>query len=154
MKKLKNILVVLAVVIFTLSIIVNARAEDGVSKSAAKYALQSEIDKTTYNFEELTKEIIGKNTSLSNLNSNNYGISFNIDTNKKFENTKTLDSLFLSEITEIESYYITPENSSSGDLVIMVDIRMVNEKDNEFIAIFEYHINSGNQVYGINTWIY
>lgn len=154
MKKLNKILIIITAVVITLSIIFSVKAQEGLSKDQAKYLLMSEIENVTSDFENLTDDLINRKLNVSNLSSNSYGIAFTKSASEKFKNTRTLDDLYLSELTEIESHYIIPENTTSGDLIIVVDARMVNEKDNEFLVLFEYHINSGNQVYGINTWVY
>ena len=153
---LKKIITILVSIMLTLSImtIVKADSQIGVTEQIAKYNLQREIDETTLEFEQITQDIINQNISLGNLSSNRYNIIFDSTINSKLKDTETLDDIYFSEIKEIESYYIIPENTSSGDLVIVVDTRVVNDKNNEFLVLFEYHINSGGRVYGMNTWVY
>lgn len=160
MKILNKVLTVLIAVIFTLSVVIAVRAseqtkaQEGVIEVVVKYEMQNEITETAFDLEQITRDIISESINLNALNSNRYGVSFTSDMNKKLYGTSTLDAIYNSKIIELESHYIIPENSSSGDVVIILDTRMINPNNQEFLVMFEYHLNSNKEVYGMNTWVY
>ena len=48
-----------------------------------------------------------------------------------------------------------PENSSTGDTVIMVNSK-ISYEDGKYnkLYLFEYHVNADGKIYGYNMWVY
>lgn len=47
-----------------------------------------------------------------------------------------------------------PENSDTGDDVIMVNCKVPIENKYNIIYLFEFHVNKGGKIYGCNIWQY
>lgn len=69
--------------------------------------------------------------------------------NKYSKNNKIEKGNIISNLYEI-TY---PDNSSSGDTVIMKNITITYNKYN-LMYLFEFHINKEGIIYGYNVWVY
>jgi hypothetical protein len=47
-----------------------------------------------------------------------------------------------------------PENSSTGDTVIMVNAQILYDSTHKGLYLFEYHVDANGDIYGYNIWVY
>ena len=50
--------------------------------------------------------------------------------------------------------YIQPEYASTGDIVLMANVKAYSELGENTVYLFEFHINNESQIYGYQIWAY
>lgn len=69
-----------------------------------------------------------------------------------FVSDNDIDSNSVGEIVIDFTY---PDNSSTGDIVIMANTKIWhNNREYNNAHLFEFHINSNGEIYGFNFWTY
>lgn len=58
------------------------------------------------------------------------------------------------KIEECVVDFTYPENSDTGDIVIIVNTKVDYKDGYNKIYLHEFHINNNNKVYGFNIWVY
>ena len=94
--------------------------------------------------------IITNNTSYIS----NYANYFEPDCySELYEYTMSNDLQFESIINSVIDFTY-PDNSSTGDSVIMCNTKIVYTNNYTGMCLFEYHINALGKIYGYNIWVY
>lgn len=47
-----------------------------------------------------------------------------------------------------------PNNSSTGDFVIMANCKVNVQQGYNLVYLFEFHVNKDGKIYGFNAWVY
>lgn len=90
------------------------------------------------------KKYISENVSL--FNSKTYEDMLNFIDNSNIAN---------GEIGDMVVDIVTPNNSTTGDTVLMVNTKIwYNNQAYNQAYLFEFHINSSGDIYGFNIWAY
>ena len=58
-----------------------------------------------------------------------------------------------SAVSNLAIDFTYPENSSTGDTVIMANAKM-NYSGYKLLYLYEFHVNSDGKIYGVNVWEY
>lgn len=57
------------------------------------------------------------------------------------------------EVIDSEIKFVRSKNSSCGDIVALVDLK-VRYEEYTILYLIEYHIRTNREVYGVNVWAY
>lgn len=138
MKTLKHYITIILLVITCVSVVNASENNANIEKMNIK-----EINSLMYN---LTDSYIKHNTDTidtSVFTDNIIGDIIN------YTNSNNIDG----EIRNIVVDFTYPDNSSTGDTVIMVNTK-VKYSEYDKLYLFEYHINADGKIYGFNAWVY
>lgn len=73
----------------------------------------------------------------------------------KIKNYASNNNIIGDVISEVVVDFTYPENSTTGDTVIMANTRVwANGNTVNCVYLFEFHINSDGLIYGYNIWAY
>lgn len=138
MKSLKHYITIILLVITCVSVVNASENNTNIEKMNIK-----EINSLMYN---LTDSYIEHNTDTidtSIFTDNIIGDIIN------YTNSNNIGG----EIRNIVVDFTYPDNSSTGDTVIMVNTK-VKYSEYDKLYLFEYHINADGKIYGFNAWVY
>lgn len=138
MKNLKHYITIILLVITCVSVVNASENNTNIEKMNIK-----EINSLMYN---LTDSYIKHNTDTidtSVFTDNIIGDIINYTNNNNIG----------GEIRNIVVDFTYPDNSSTGDTVIMVNTK-VKYSEYDKLYLFEYHINADGKIYGFNAWVY
>lgn len=138
MKTLKHYITIILLVITCVSVVNASENNTNIEKMNIK-----EINNLMYN---LTDSYIKHNTDTidtSVFTDNIIGDIINYTNNNNIG----------GEIRNIVVDFTYPDNSSTGDTVIMVNTK-VKYSEYDKLYLFEYHINADGKIYGFNAWVY
>ena len=69
---------------------------------------------------------------------------------QKFIDRQSINGSALDSLTEVTK----PNNSSTGDTVIMANYKIDIGNGYNVVYLFEFHVNSNGKIYGFNAWEY
>lgn len=152
MKRKNKLRQIISIFILSLSLTISSTASAVEKKETSKDSLENITDTEREEFAlSLTQSILSNNTDFMQANTD----KFTTDVYSKL--TTYIERNTLGEPAIINSCYdyITPNNSSTGDSVIMENVK-IGYDDYKYnkVFLFEYHVNSNGDIYGYNIWQY
>lgn len=143
MKKVNKVKVlILSVIMIVSSFIVVSASETKQQNNLEKMTIR-ELNSVFYNITDCY------------INHTKGNLPFELMTEEASKNIKdfTENNDINGEIRNTIVEFTYPDNSSTGDTVIMVNSKIKYEGYDK-IYLFEYHINADGKIYGFNTWVY
>lgn len=83
-------------------------------------------------------------------NKSSYFSSNTYEKLKDYVESNTIGSMGISEIVVDR---VEPDNSFTGDVVLMTNVKLTYEGYNK-LYLFEFHVNADGVIYGYNIWQY
>jgi len=152
MKKLKlaSILVVISILLISLPVKATegaTRENTGLSTNDVTKMTQEEY---TYVFTELARDVLEKQAVATDI----YYNSFTQECVFNYADYVIENTLKGKSITERSVEYVTPDNSGTGDTVIMVNLKTTFIKQYNMCYLFEYHIDTNGKISSFKVWQY
>lgn len=145
MKKAKQLILILLVIIFSSLVTFKVKASEELEKPTnIEQMTVNEVNKLFY---DLTDGIINHNST-------------KLPSGLIEQSAKTdLDILLVNntiggKLENVVVDFTYPENSSTGDTVVMVNAKVNYDNYYTKLYLFEYHVNASGKIYGYNVWVY
>ena len=147
---MRKMLSLLAVTLTVCILTLNASAEE-----------HDQLHKKVYNLEKMNRtecNSIIQSISTSIINNNLKSLSANSDyfeapaykSVADFINRDSVKGSIIDSIIE----FTYPDNSSTGDSVVMANYKLSIGNKHNILYLFEFHINKEGRIYGFNAWEY
>lgn len=147
---MRKVISLLAVTLTVCILTLNASAEE-----------HDQLHKKFYNLEKMNRtecNSIIQSISTSIINNNLKSLSANSDyfeaqaykSVADFINRDSVKGSIIDSIIE----FTYPDNSSTGDSVVMANYKLSIGNKHNILYLFEFHINKEGRIYGFNAWEY
>lgn len=152
MKKIRVTSLIVAVSILLISIPVGAtdkasRENTGLSSDKVTEMTKDEY---TYVFTEIARDSLLKDIVATDI----YYNSFTQECAFKYSDYVQGNSLKAGSIIERSVEYIKPENSATGDTIVMVNLKAQFIQQYNLCYLFEYHIDTSGKICDFTVWQY
>lgn len=143
----KSTSVFMIAILLTISITLRASAEDIVDDNIETMSY-NEVNKT---FSDLIFGFVNKDTSVIQSRAS----MFSSDVYENLKGYCQVNDIGGGCVSDIVIDYTTPNNSSTGDTVVMVNAKIwFDDQSYNKLYLFEFHVNAGGDIYGYNIWVY